>query len=333
MPALVQLLSSSPSDDVRGHAAWALGNIAGDSDLACRDHVLAAGALAPLLGLLREAHEVGRLSMLRDAAWVLPNFCGGTPRPCFDTVRPALPVLARLARSTDEEVLASACWALSYLADSTSDNIADVVDAGVCKRLVELLAHPSQSVLIPALQTVGNIVTSGVQIQTVIECAALPRLLQLLTGDHSNTVKKEACWAVSNITAGNTDHIQAVIDAGIVPALVSLLGTSEFNIKKRAAWALSNATAGGTNPQIRYLVTQGCIKPMCDLLACSDARVITVVLEGLQNILKVGACDTHEQGVGAINAYAALVDEAEGLEKMKILRMHPSDGICEKARD
>ena len=33
---------------------------------------------------------------------------------------------------------------------------------------------------------------------------------------------------------------------------------------------------------------QGAIKPLCDLLSCSDARIVTVALEGLENILKVG---------------------------------------------
>ena len=30
----------------------------------------------------------------------------------------------------------------------------------------------------------------------------------------------------------------------------------------------------------------GCIKPLCDLLICSDARIVTVALEGIENILK-----------------------------------------------
>jgi hypothetical protein len=34
-------------------------------------------------------------------------------------------------------------------------------------------------------------------------------------------------------------------------------------------------------------VKQGCIKPLCDLLTVADPRLITVALEGIENILKV----------------------------------------------
>ena len=82
--------------------------------------------------------------------------------------------------------------------------------------------------------------------------------------------------------------MQAVIDADIVKCLIDTLINAEFEIKKEAAWAISNATSGGNRNQIVFLTQQGCIKPLCDLLTCIDARIILVALEGLQNILKVG---------------------------------------------
>jgi len=54
-------------------------------------------------------------------------------------VKPALPALANLIHSNDEEVLTDACWALSYLSDGTNDKIQGVIETGVCSRLVELL--------------------------------------------------------------------------------------------------------------------------------------------------------------------------------------------------
>ena len=66
----------------RAQAVWALGNIAGDSPK-CRDLVLDAGALMPLLEQLKDN---SKLSMLRNATWTLSNFCRGKPQPNFEQV-------------------------------------------------------------------------------------------------------------------------------------------------------------------------------------------------------------------------------------------------------
>ena len=327
VPVFVALLRS-PCDDVREQAVWALGNIAGDSPK-CRDLVLASGALPPLLDQLAEG---AKLSMLRNATWTLSNFCRGKPQPAFEQTRLALPTLARLAASADEEVLTDACWALSYLSDGTNDRIQAVLDSGVARRLVELLMHQAAAVLVPALRTVGNVVTGDdVQTQAVINCGALPCLLNLLSTSTKKSIKKEACWTVSNITAGTRDQIQAVVAAGVFPPLVNLLATAEFDIKKEAAWAVSNATSGGSAEQVHYLVEIGAVKPLCDLLSCSDVRVVTVALEGIENILKVGEAEKEVAGAGGVNPFVALVDEAEGLDKIEELQNAANEDVYDKA--
>jgi len=81
----------------------------------------------------------------------------------------------------------------------------------------------------------------------------------------------------------------------------------------------------------RYLVEQGCIKPLCDLLVCPDPRIITVCLEGLENILKVGEAEKNLGHTGDMNYYAQLIDDAEGLEKIENLQSHDNNEIYEKA--
>lgn len=44
--------------------------------------------------------------------------------------------------------------------------------------------------------------------QFIINNQALPCLLALLTNNHKKSIKKEACWTISNITAGNKEQIQ-----------------------------------------------------------------------------------------------------------------------------
>ncbi|CAM9855081.1 unnamed protein product [Ectocarpus fasciculatus] len=325
VPIFVRLLMS-PNDDVREQAVWALGNIAGDSPV-CRDLVLQQGAMGPLLQQLTDR---SKLSMLRNATWTLSNFCRGKPQPSFEHVRPALPTLAQLIHSVDEEVLTDACWALSYLSDGQNDKIQAVIEAGVCQRLVELLIHTSPAVQTPALRTVGNIVTGDdLQTQVIINFNALPWLLNLLSSSKKG-IRKEACWTISNITAGNKEQIQAVIDANIIPPLIQLLSNAEFDIRKEAAWAISNATSGGKPEQIKYLVTEGCIPPLSDLLEVHDAKIVTVALEGLENILKTGDTEAKAQGQ-EINQMATYIMECGGMERIEQLQMHDNNNIYNKA--
>ncbi|MCJ1239665.1 Importin alpha subunit (Karyopherin alpha subunit) (Serine-rich RNA polymerase I suppressor protein) [Varicellaria rhodocarpa] len=332
VPIFVELLSSH-EPDVREQAVWALGNIAGDSPH-CRDFVLAAGALRPLLALLGDSRK---LSMLRNATWTLSNFCRGkTPQPDWQTILPALPVLAKLVYSLDDEVLIDACWAISYLSDGANDKIQAVIEAGIPRRLVELLMHASTSVQTPALRSVGNIVTGDdVQTQIIINSGSLPALLHLLASTKDG-IRKEACWTISNVTAGNSTQIQAVIDAGIIPPLIHLLSNGDFKTRKEACWAISNATSGGLQKpeQIRYLVQQGCIKPLCDLLACPDNKIIQVALDGLENLLKVGEMDKEASENPAeqnINRYALFIEEAGGMEKIHDCQNNVNEEIYMKA--
>ena len=110
------------------------------------------------------------------------------------------------------------------------------------------------------------------QTQVVLNCSVMQCLLHLLTSP-KESIRKEACWTISNITAGNRQQIQVyfadfsvlaynvnlaccqtVIDANVFPVLIDILGKAEFKTRKEAAWAITNATSGGTAEQIRFLV-------------------------------------------------------------------------------
>ena len=76
-------------------------------------------------------------------------------------------------------------------------------------------------------------------------------------------LSQEAVWFLSNITAGNQQQVQAVIEAGLVPMIIAHLTKGEFQTQKEAAWAISNLTISGNKTQVAYLVTQGVIPPFC----------------------------------------------------------------------
>lgn len=247
-------------------------------------------------------------------------------------IKAVLPTLTTLISMEDVEVITDACWALSYISDDNgvgNQKIQAVVEAGVCPQLVSFLNHHNSSVQVPALRCIGNIVTGDdMQTQAVLQCNPLPYLLGLMS-HRKKGIRKEACWTVSNITAGNSHQIQQVLDANLIPPLITLVREAEFEIQKEAAWAVSNATSGGTDQQIHFLVRQGAIPAMCNLLSSADPKMVMVAMEGVENILKAGKKEAVR--ASCVNQYCEFVEECGGLDQLENLQRHENEEIYDKA--
>ena len=61
---------------------------------------------------------------------------------------------------------------------------------------------------------------------------------------------------------------------------------------------------------LRYLVSVGCIKPLCNMLTVQDSRVVQITIEGLENILKVGQTEAAKNN--GVNPFSVLIEEAYG---------------------
>jgi len=319
VPLFLQLLNS-PHQNVCEQAVWALGNIIGDGP-ALRDYVIQLGVVQPLLTFINPNIPI---SFLRNVTWVVVNLCRNKePPPPFGTIKEILPALSMLIHHTDINILVDTVWALSYLTDGGNDQIQMVIDSGVVAKLVPLLSHREVKVQTAALRAVGNIVTgTDEQTQTVLDHGALQHFSGLLTHPKEK-INKEAVWFISNITAGNQNQVQSVIDHQLVPLIIQHLSRGEFQTQKEAAWAISNLTISGNKSQVSYLVQEGVVPPFCNLLNCKDTQVIQVVLDGLNNMLKMAATE--------VEALAAIVEECGGLDKIEALQNHENVDIYKLA--
>jgi len=129
-----------------------------------------------------------------------------------------------------------------------------------------------------------------------------------------------------NSSAGNKEQIDAVFKNNIIPPLLQLLADDEFAIRKEAAYAISNMISFGNSDQIKFLIQQGCIRPLCDLLKVLDPKIITIALESLETILKIGVEDMR-MTCATYNEMAVLISEHEGLDRIEVLQMHPMTEI------
>ncbi|VDD96399.1 unnamed protein product [Enterobius vermicularis] len=319
VPLFLELLSSG-NMNVCEQAVWALGNIIGDGPH-FRDYCIQLGIVEPLLKFISPDIPIG---FLRNVTWVMVNLCRAKdPPPTPEVVTTLLPALALLIHHNDQNVLVDTVWALSYLTDGGNEQIQMVINSGVVSYLIPLLSHPEVKVQTAALRAVGNIVTgTDEQTQLVLDCGVLQQMPALLT-HQKEKINKEAVWFLSNITAGNQAQVQAVIDAGLIPMIIHLLEKGDFQTQKEAAWAVSNVTISGCAEQVEFMVQHNVIPPFCALLSIRDPQIVQVVLDGLNNILKMAGPKT--------DAVCTMIEECGGLDKIEHLQNHENEEIYKLA--
>ncbi|CAA3024499.1 importin subunit alpha-like [Olea europaea subsp. europaea] len=82
----------------------------------------------------------------------------------------------------------------------------------------------------------------------------------------------------------------------------------------------------------RFLVHEGCIKPLCDLLVSPNkVEIIKCCLAGVENILEVGEAEKNQDIAEDVNVFAQMIGDAGGLQKIKNLQTHDDGNILEKA--
>lgn len=325
VPILVKLLKS-PSAEVVEEATRALGNIAAKGPLS-RDFVLKHGVIEKLMPIVEIAGM--RISLLRNIVWLMSNLCRFENPPPFDKVKQMLPAFSKMLHQSDRNILSHVCWSFSYIADSTNeDSIQAVIDTGCVPVLVSLLVCDDSSVVMAALNAVGNIVTGDdQQTNTVVAANVLPILMQLLEQE-DRIIVKEAAWVVSNIACGSQQQIQEILDVNILESIVKVLYSDDLDAQHEAAWVITNITNRGTVQQtVRMIESYAIIVPFCELLLAEDPRIVISVLKGLKILFKVA------DFVNDLQKFCNLLESIETVTKLKTLKNYENREICRKASE
>ena len=319
-PHLVNLLRAS-NPEVREQAAWCLGNIAGDNTK-YRDMLLSE---TPCLNnVLMNIKQPASESLLRNVTWSLSNLCRGKPKPKLEHIKPAFPALRHLLSIADEEVITDTCWALSYVSDGEDARIEEVVKSGAVPLLINMMGtNQKVNIMTPALRTIGNIVSGNDKCTQHCLDHNLLQVLSSLINHQKKAVRKETCWALSNITAGTQLQISQVANyPGMLANLIGHVRDSEWDVKKEAAWAVANMTTTATPEIVCKVVDAGAVGPLVQLLDVKDSKIVNVALEAVESILKTGRKCNRD--------FAATLEEEGGIDMLEQLQQHESTKIYEK---
>jgi len=107
-----------------------------------------------------------------------------------------------------------------------------------------------------------------IDVDSIIEAGAVPHLVHLL--NHPNReIQAEAAWALSNITAGTSEHTNVVIGHGSVPLFVTLLDSPSDDVKEHSVRALGNI-ASDFDTGRDLVLHAGALEPLLPLCKNTD---------------------------------------------------------------
>eukprot|EP00605_Chrysophyceae_sp_TOSAG23-4_P001005 GSChrysophyteH1.ASY1.ANO1.1106.1 assembled CDS len=331
LPAFIALLSDASTPlKVVGQIVWAFGNISGDS-VGDRDQLLAQGAVAALTkatslpSFFSEDKEI-----TQTAAWAISNLCRGKPPPLRETVSGLIPILHKLLLCDDHETIVDACYGFSYLCQEGDQSVASILSYGVENRLVALFQAVLDQITVPLLRTLGNVISAedSSLVDKVVNLGVARPLGILAFGlpKKKHSIRKEATWTLSNITAGSKEQIQNVLDSGVFNAdLIKLLESNEensFSLQKETAYIIENISSSGTVEQMKMVYEAGILPPLCQLLdpvkhpeieTTKAHEVISIALKAIAAFLRMAKASDDVQ--------KAVIDTVEQSGKAFITRI------------
>lgn len=126
-------------------------------------------------------------------------------------------------------------WTLSYLSDGDDAMIKAILDLGVTETILEMAMCDDDTLVAPALRAAGNLLTGRDDLTEIMIEKEVLKVLSHLLDSKKKVFRKEACWAISNITAGASHQIEEVFgfnNGEILQKLVYKVYHDELDVNK-----------------------------------------------------------------------------------------------------
>ncbi|KYR01574.1 putative importin subunit alpha B [Tieghemostelium lacteum] len=290
-----------------------------------RDLLLENDSLLPFIVEVVNADIVtpnSNFIVTRLATGLFSSLLKGKPLPKYNKIKCCIPLLFKLLKCNDEEILQHACWSFYHITGFEVSHLYDLVyQDKLLETLLPLLKSPHNTIIVPTTRAIGNLISEEYMFP-IPTITTLCEYLHQLLYNQKKSVRQEVCWTISNITA-TPEHIGLAISANLVPILIELIQGDNIDVQKEAVWALSNIITLGLPQQVNYLANQkGFLIGFCEVVGKhKDKYVLDSAIEALLKIAQSGEdVDTNDG-----HPYLKIMRECNLKEKLLNLKHNCKD--------
>jgi Armadillo/beta-catenin-like repeat len=279
-------------DNISENIIWMMGNIAGDSASHCQS-VVDTQFLYRLYTEFNQLTEIN-YKVLSITLWTLANITKKLISLPIDRTNYILYILKLLHVELENEVLLDWVKALCGLTFKSDMHLQAIIEHGLLTSVLNLIGCELKPVQITAIRSVGNILAgdSG-KTQILINLGVLDFLHPALKSSDQG-VRKEAYWALSNITGGNAFQVGTVVDHPIVKDAIKGLDDINVEVRSEASWVISNIGVKGCYYHILSLADLGLLNYIKFSLKENNPTILKNTLRTLECVLAADKINKSE---------------------------------------